>query len=77
MHMESALRREFLIQAGLKEKLDSIRQTLADFGVVYDVWFSEQSLHDGGEIKDTIEELREKELLYEKEGALWLRANVI
>lgn len=74
MHMESALRREFLIQAGLKEKLDSIRQTLADFGVVYDVWFSEQSLHDGGEIKDTIEELREKELLYEKEGALWLRA---
>ncbi|MEA4891990.1 MAG: arginine--tRNA ligase [Peptococcaceae bacterium] len=74
LHMESALRREFLIQAGLKEKLDNIRRTLEEFGVIYDVWFSEQSLHDDGEIKDTIQELREKGLLYEKEGALWLKA---
>ena len=58
MHMDSALRREFLIQAGLKEKLGEIRRVLEEFGVVYDVWFSEQSLHDDGEIKATIEELR-------------------
>ena len=74
LHMDSALRREFLIQAGLKEKLGEIRRVLEEFGVVYDVWFSEQSLHDDGEIKATIEELRERNLLYEKDGALWLAA---
>lgn len=73
LHMESKERQEFLIQLGLKEKLASIKSTLEDFGIHYDVWFSEQSLHDSGEVSNTIEELREKGLLYEKEGALWLK----
>lgn len=74
LHMESGLRQEFLIQLGLKEKLNDIRSTLEDFGVHYDVWFSEQSLHDNGEIAATIQDLRDKDLLFEKDGALWLRA---
>ncbi|MDR1193646.1 MAG: arginine--tRNA ligase [Peptococcaceae bacterium] len=72
LQMDSVLRREFMIQAGLKEKLERIRRSLEGFGVRYDVWFSEQSLHDGGEIRATVNLLREKGLLYEKEGALWL-----
>ena len=41
--------------------------------VEYDVWFSEQSLHDSGAITQTIQELQHKGLVYEKEGALWFR----
>lgn len=74
LHMESELRREFMIQLGLKEKLEGIRQALEAFGVRYDVWFSEQSLHDQGEIQETIEDLKERDLLFENEGALWLKA---
>ncbi len=73
LHMESALRREFMIQLGLKEKLANIRKTLGEFGVQYDVWFSEQSLHDSGEVLETINDMKEKDLLFEQDGALWLR----
>ena len=75
LHMETALRREFLIQLGLKEKLAGIRNTLSAFGVHYDVWFSEQSLHDSGEVQETIHDMKERGLLLEKEGALWLEAS--
>jgi arginyl-tRNA synthetase len=70
--MESKLRKEFLIQAALKEKLETIRGNLAEFGVKYDVWFSEQSLHDNGEIQETLDELDKKGLLESRDGAVWL-----
>ncbi|MCL4440624.1 MAG: arginine--tRNA ligase, partial [Firmicutes bacterium] len=50
------------------------RNTLLDFGVVYDEWFSEQSLHDSGAIQRTLDELREKGYIYEHENALWFKA---
>ncbi|MGI6605446.1 MAG: arginine--tRNA ligase [Peptococcia bacterium] len=71
--VDSALRREFLIQKALTEKLSNIKRDLAAFGVEYDVWFSEQTLHDSGAITKTIEELQEKGYIYENEGALWLK----
>lgn len=74
LHIESSLRREFMIQAGLQEKLSAIRRSLENFGVHYDVWFSEQSLHDKGKIQETVNILGEKNLLCEKDGALWLKA---
>jgi arginyl-tRNA synthetase len=77
LHVESSLRREFMIQAGLQEKLAAIRQSLENFGVRYDVWFSEQSLHDSGEIQKTVNILGEKGLLRKRDGALWLEAGAI
>jgi len=74
LNMESKERQKILIQLGLKEKLAGIKKALEEFGVHYDVWFSEQSLHDSGEVNNTIEELRKKDLIYEKDGALWLKA---
>lgn len=71
--VDSALRREFLIQKALTEKLSNIKRDLAAFGVEYDVWFSEQTLHDSGAITKTIAELQEKGYIYENEGALWLK----
>lgn len=68
------LRREMLVRYALEEKLQGIKQSLQNFGVKYDVWFSEQSLHDSGEIEQVIRELQEKGYIYEKEGALWFKS---
>ena len=76
LNVEPDLRREFLVRYALEEKLTSIRETLEDMGVHYDVWFSEQSLHDSGFVKDTMEKLEEKGYIYEKEGALWLKSTL-
>lgn len=76
LNIESSLRREFLIQKALDEKISAIKNDLASFGVHYDVWFSEQTLHDSGAIKEAIVELKEKGYIYEKEGALWLKASL-
>ena len=40
----------------------------------YDVWFSEQSLHDGGEVQAALDYLKEKGWIYEDEQALWFKA---
>jgi arginyl-tRNA synthetase len=53
--------------------LAGIRRDLAAFGVVFDKWFSEQSLYDSGRLADTLADLQAKGLVYEKDGALWFR----
>ncbi|MBI4650975.1 arginine--tRNA ligase, partial [Candidatus Desantisbacteria bacterium] len=46
---------------------------LEDFGVKFDIWFRESTLHDDGTAKKMLEYLKEKEFIYEKDGALWLK----
>ena len=53
--------------------LARIRATLESFGVRYDVWFSERSLHEEGAIERIVEDLLERGVAYEAEGATWLR----
>ncbi|AEG61920.1 arginine--tRNA ligase [Desulforamulus ruminis] len=67
-------RRKTLAAYALQEKLTHIRNTLLDFGVVYDEWFSEQSLHNSGAIQKTLEDLQARGYLYEHENALWFKA---
>ena len=76
LSVEPGLRREFLVRYALEEKMQDIRETLEDFGVKYDVWFNEQSLHDSGAVRSTLEELQKKGYIYEKEGALWLKSTL-
>lgn len=42
--------------------------------IKFDNWFSEKNLHDSGAIETILKKLEEKDLVYEKEGALWFRA---
>jgi arginyl-tRNA synthetase len=56
------------------EKLAALREDLAAFNCEFDVWFSEQSLHDADKINQAVETLREKGYIYEKEGALWFKS---
>jgi arginyl-tRNA synthetase len=50
-----------------------IEATLERFGVRFDNWFSERSLLEAGKVGEAIDALREAGLVYEAEGATWLR----
>jgi arginyl-tRNA synthetase len=64
-----ALRRQ-----SLESILDDIKDDLAEFGVTFDRWFSEQSLTDDRLIEQALAVLKERRMLYEKDGATWFRA---
>ena len=74
--VDPLLRREMLVKYALKEKLSQMERDLADFRVHYDNWFSEQTLHDDGEIEKVLKELQTSGYLYEDEGALWFRSTL-
>lgn len=63
-----------ILNSGLNQILDEIREDLADFGVVFDCWFSEQSLSNDGQIQKYIGKLKKSDFVYEENGALWFRS---
>jgi arginyl-tRNA synthetase len=63
----------FFRQYGLSRELDKIRRDLDRFGVRFDVWYSETSLYETGKTEAVLKELRERGMVYESEGAVWLR----
>ncbi|MGE3618673.1 MAG: arginine--tRNA ligase, partial [Gemmatimonadales bacterium] len=64
-----AVCRQFALESQRVEQDELLR----DFGVVFDVHTSEQTIHDGGKIDVALALLRERGHLFEQEGALWLR----
>jgi arginyl-tRNA synthetase len=64
----------FFREEGERRMLERQREVLERFGVRFDVWFSERTLHESGAVDRAIERLRRSELLYEQDGALWLRS---
>ena len=63
-----------LRRQSLESILADIKDDLAEFGVVFDKWFSEQSLTDDKLIDDALAVLKKRNMLYEKDGATWFRA---
>jgi len=57
-----------------EEILTIIKRELKDFGMKYDRFFSETTLYEKGIVAEVEELLKEKKLVYEKEGALWFKA---
>ncbi len=74
LELEPAQRLARIEELSLRMMQDEIRSTLEAFGIVFDVWFSERTLHESGAVQRCIEELRRRDLLYEQDGALWFRA---
>ncbi|OIO54109.1 MAG: arginine--tRNA ligase [Alphaproteobacteria bacterium CG_4_10_14_0_2_um_filter_63_37] len=70
---ESEMLPQFRSFAG-REILAWIRDDLKQFGVRFDIWFSEQSLFDAGKVEQAIEVLKERGVVYTQDGALWLRS---
>lgn len=58
----------------LNEQLEDCRSDLAEFGVVYDHWFSERSLYDSALVERALRVLDQRGHLYEQDGAKWFRS---
>ncbi len=58
---------------GYQLQIAAIRRTLENFGVHFDVWFSEEQLHSGGAVEQAVERLREQGHVFDRDGAVWLR----
>jgi len=52
--------------------LDEIKQDLLRFRVPFDVWYRESDLYSSGQLKDALKIVKDREQLYEKDGALWI-----
>jgi len=61
-------------EEGLKEKLARLEETLSNFRVTFDTWFSERTVHETDEIHHSVEALKALGKVYEKNGALWLKS---
>jgi arginyl-tRNA synthetase len=59
---------------GVELMFSAIKQSLHEFGVDFDVYFHENSLHDSGAVAAAVEELKASGRLYEADGAWWLRS---
>lgn len=66
--------REFFREFTVEKILSGIKKDLRDFGVEFDVWFSERSLYKQNILQEVIELLKQRGFLYEKEGAFWLKS---
>ena len=60
--------------AGTKLLLGKIRSDLEKFGITFDVWFSEKTLHESGKIADLISSFEKEGLIYKKDGASWFNS---
>lgn len=58
---------------GLNYLLAGLKRDLREFNVTFDVWFSEQSLYDSGEVQKVLDFYRDNGYVYEKDGAVWLK----
>ncbi|MFB9954483.1 arginine--tRNA ligase [Cellulomonas denverensis] len=58
---------------GVDLMFDEIKQALHDFGVDFDVYFHEDSLHESGAVDRAVARLRELGHIFESDGAVWLR----
>ena len=58
---------------GVELMVADIRRTLEAFGVHFDVFFSETSLHESGALEKAVARLRQEGHVYESDGAVWLR----
>jgi len=56
-----------------REKLAALEEDLADFGVTFDRWYSERTLHPDA-VRRVVDVLLERGTAYEKDGAVWLRS---
>jgi len=64
----------FFAAYGKEHLLARIKHTLARFGIVFDTYFSEKTLHEQGLITQALELLNKRGYLYEQDGALWFKS---
>ena len=66
-------RRKALVEFGLPQNIAKMKAAMEKYRIDYNTWFSELTLHNGGELQETIEILKKNGYTYEKDGALWYK----
>ena len=75
LSVDEETRRSDMQIFGLKKNIERMKKDLARYNINYDCWFYESSLHDSGYVKETVDLLEERGMLYEKDGARWFKAS--
>ncbi|MEP6599067.1 MAG: arginine--tRNA ligase [Actinomycetota bacterium] len=65
---------EVFRREGVELMFAEVKQSLHDFGVDFDLYFHENSLHESGAVDKVVALLKESGQLYFAEGAWWLRS---
>ncbi len=68
---------EFFKSIAENHIFNEIKQTLARLNIHFDLFFNEKSLYESGKIQEVITVLKEQNLAYEKDGALWFKTSVL
>lgn len=71
---EEQERKDQLVAYALPLNIAALQETLTKYGINYDVWFYESTLHNGGSVAETLEKLKKSNITYEKDGALWIKS---
>jgi arginyl-tRNA synthetase len=71
--LDPAERRARITNWAFRRMLDGIRQTLARLDIEFDVFFFEHTLHESGAVAEAIDDLRERGVVEERDGAVWLQ----
>ena len=74
VNADESERRQALVDFALPKNIAGMQETLSKYRIQYDNWFYESTVHQDGELKETIELFRKAGLTYEKDGALWYKA---
>ncbi len=74
LEKESAERRRTLVEYALPKNIEKMQADLSKYRITYDNWYRESALYESGEVEETIALLGEKDLTYEKEGAIWFKS---
>ena len=74
-NLDPEKREIFFIDYGVEKILAIIKKELDDFGVHFDVWYSQKALGKSGKIENVFKRFQEKGLIYESEGALWFKSS--
>ena len=77
LELPTAERHKMMAEFGLSVNLPRMKRDLARYGIKYDQWFLESSLHESGYVADSVQKLTEAGCTYEKDGALWLHTSRI
>ena len=77
LELPTAERHKMMAEFGLSVNLPKMKRDLARYGIEYDQWFLESSLHESGYVADSVQKLTEAGCTYEKDGALWLHTSRI
>lgn len=70
-------RRKALVDFALPKNIQGLQDDLMQYRIQYDRWFPESTLHADGSVAQIIEQLKASGYTYEKDDALWFRAEAL